>query len=180
MKVSLPADISSALMDGVVLCHLANHVRPRSVSSIHVPSPAVVRHPLICLYLFLSVSLYLWLSISLSPFLSFSLSFPFFFYLPLPLSVSSVFLFLSLSIILFTFFLFLSYFLSLSLSASLFLFLSLLSIYFFTAFYSSVSFHLSLSPPRCSKSTSLLYVHLFHLILPYFILFIHLFYLSFR
>lgn len=43
LKVSLPADISSALMDGVVLCHLANHVRPRSVSSIHVPSPAVVR-----------------------------------------------------------------------------------------------------------------------------------------
>ncbi|KAK8392681.1 hypothetical protein O3P69_014843 [Scylla paramamosain] len=41
LKVSLPADISSALMDGVVLCHLANHVRPRSVSSIHVPSPAV-------------------------------------------------------------------------------------------------------------------------------------------
>ncbi|XP_071536035.1 leucine-rich repeat and calponin homology domain-containing protein isoform X10 [Panulirus ornatus] len=41
LKVSLPADISAALMDGVVLCHLANHVRPRSVSSIHVPSPAV-------------------------------------------------------------------------------------------------------------------------------------------
>lgn len=29
-------------MDGVVLCHLANHIRPRSVASIHVPSPAVV------------------------------------------------------------------------------------------------------------------------------------------
>lgn len=43
LKVSLPADLSAALMDGVVLCHLANHVRPRSVSSIHVPSPAVVR-----------------------------------------------------------------------------------------------------------------------------------------
>ncbi|XP_030606953.1 leucine-rich repeat and calponin homology domain-containing protein 1-like [Archocentrus centrarchus] len=28
-------------MDGVVLCHLANHIRPRSVASIHVPSPAV-------------------------------------------------------------------------------------------------------------------------------------------
>ncbi|XP_063610750.1 leucine-rich repeat and calponin homology domain-containing protein 2-like isoform X2 [Penaeus indicus] len=41
LKVSLPADLSAALMDGVVLCHLANHVRPRSVSSIHVPSPAV-------------------------------------------------------------------------------------------------------------------------------------------
>lgn len=31
-------------MDGVVLCHLANHIRPRSVASIHVPSPAVVSH----------------------------------------------------------------------------------------------------------------------------------------
>ncbi|XP_039620749.1 DISP complex protein LRCH3 isoform X7 [Polypterus senegalus] len=41
LKVSLPSDLGSALTDGVVLCHLANHVRPRSVSSIHVPSPAV-------------------------------------------------------------------------------------------------------------------------------------------
>lgn len=29
-------------MDGVVLCHLANYVRPRSVASIHVPSHTVV------------------------------------------------------------------------------------------------------------------------------------------
>lgn len=42
LKVTLPEDLSSALTDGVVLCHLANHVRPRSVASIHVPSPAVV------------------------------------------------------------------------------------------------------------------------------------------
>ncbi|XP_047247081.1 DISP complex protein LRCH3 isoform X1 [Girardinichthys multiradiatus] len=41
LKVTLPCDLGSALTDGVVLCHLANHVRPRSVSSIHVPSPAV-------------------------------------------------------------------------------------------------------------------------------------------
>uniref|UniRef100_A0A8C5EFG8 Calponin-homology (CH) domain-containing protein n=1 Tax=Gouania willdenowi TaxID=441366 RepID=A0A8C5EFG8_GOUWI len=41
LKVSLPSDLGSALTDGVVLCHLANHVRPRSVPSIHVPSPAV-------------------------------------------------------------------------------------------------------------------------------------------
>uniref|UniRef100_A0A4W5Q1N9 Leucine-rich repeats and calponin homology (CH) domain containing 3 n=1 Tax=Hucho hucho TaxID=62062 RepID=A0A4W5Q1N9_9TELE len=34
-------DLGAALTDGVVLCHLANHVRPRSVPSIHVPSPAV-------------------------------------------------------------------------------------------------------------------------------------------
>lgn len=40
--MTLPRDLASALTDGVVLCHLANHVRPRSVASIHVPSPAVV------------------------------------------------------------------------------------------------------------------------------------------
>ncbi|KAG1683978.1 Leucine-rich repeat and calponin y domain-containing protein 3 [Nymphon striatum] len=41
LKVELPQDLSCALIDGVVLCHLANNVRPRSVPSIHVPSPAV-------------------------------------------------------------------------------------------------------------------------------------------
>ncbi|XP_067121970.1 DISP complex protein LRCH3 isoform X2 [Centruroides vittatus] len=41
LKVTLPEDLGSALMDGVVLCHLANRVRPHSVASIHVPSPAV-------------------------------------------------------------------------------------------------------------------------------------------
>ncbi|KAM4561859.1 leucine-rich repeat and calponin homology domain-containing protein 1 isoform 2-T2 [Fundulus diaphanus] len=41
LKVMLPEDLGSSLMDGVVLCHLANHIRPRSVASIHVPSPAV-------------------------------------------------------------------------------------------------------------------------------------------
>ncbi|KAK2719909.1 DISP complex protein LRCH3-like isoform X2 [Artemia franciscana] len=46
LKVSLPEDLGSALSDGVVLCHLANSVRPRSVSSIHVPSPAVPKLPL--------------------------------------------------------------------------------------------------------------------------------------
>ncbi|XP_041707175.2 leucine-rich repeat and calponin homology domain-containing protein 2 isoform X4 [Coregonus clupeaformis] len=41
LKVLLPDNVGAALMDGVVLCHLANHIRPRSVASIHVPSPAV-------------------------------------------------------------------------------------------------------------------------------------------
>lgn len=45
LKVDLPEDLGTSLMDGVVLCHLANHIRPRSVGSIHVPSPAVVRNP---------------------------------------------------------------------------------------------------------------------------------------
>ncbi|XP_074844112.1 leucine-rich repeat and calponin homology domain-containing protein 1 isoform X2 [Carettochelys insculpta] len=41
LKICLPEDLGSALMDGVVLCHLVNNIRPRSVGSIHVPSPAV-------------------------------------------------------------------------------------------------------------------------------------------
>uniref|UniRef100_A0A8C4N3N8 Calponin-homology (CH) domain-containing protein n=1 Tax=Eptatretus burgeri TaxID=7764 RepID=A0A8C4N3N8_EPTBU len=44
LKTLLPGDpvnLGSALMDGVVLCHLINQIRPRSVPSIHVPSPAV-------------------------------------------------------------------------------------------------------------------------------------------
>lgn len=41
LKMALPEDLAPALTDGVVLCHLANYVRPRSVASIHVPSPAV-------------------------------------------------------------------------------------------------------------------------------------------
>jgi len=42
LKVSLGDDLAASLADGVVLCHIANHVSPRAVSSIHVPSPAVV------------------------------------------------------------------------------------------------------------------------------------------
>lgn len=38
LKINLPDDLAMALQDGVVLCHLANYVRPRSVASIHVPS----------------------------------------------------------------------------------------------------------------------------------------------
>ncbi|XP_026487490.2 leucine-rich repeat and calponin homology domain-containing protein isoform X2 [Vanessa tameamea] len=40
LKMSLPEQLPAVLADGVVLCHLANHVRPRSVASVHVPSPA--------------------------------------------------------------------------------------------------------------------------------------------
>ena len=45
VQVSLGEDLPSSLTDGVVLCHIANHVSPRAVSSIHVPSPAVVSPP---------------------------------------------------------------------------------------------------------------------------------------
>ncbi|XP_040581736.1 leucine-rich repeat and calponin homology domain-containing protein isoform X7 [Lepeophtheirus salmonis] len=41
LRLTLPDDISGSLVDGVILCHMANHVKPRSVPSIHVPSPAV-------------------------------------------------------------------------------------------------------------------------------------------
>ncbi|XP_016144555.1 leucine-rich repeat and calponin homology domain-containing protein 4 isoform X1 [Sinocyclocheilus grahami] len=41
LKISLPEDLGEALSNGTVLCQLANHVRPRSVSIIHIPSPAV-------------------------------------------------------------------------------------------------------------------------------------------
>ena len=38
----LPEDLAEALASGVILCQLANQLRPRSVPFIHVPSPAVV------------------------------------------------------------------------------------------------------------------------------------------
>jgi hypothetical protein len=41
LRITMPQDISAALADGVILCHVANHVRPRAVPSIHVPSPSV-------------------------------------------------------------------------------------------------------------------------------------------
>ena len=42
LRITLPEDLPFALQDGVVLCHIANHVKPRAVPSIHVPSAAVV------------------------------------------------------------------------------------------------------------------------------------------
>ncbi|KAG5853293.1 hypothetical protein ANANG_G00071600 [Anguilla anguilla] len=41
LKLTLPDDLGEALSNGTILCQLANHVRPRSVSIIHIPSPAV-------------------------------------------------------------------------------------------------------------------------------------------
>lgn len=41
LKISLPEDLGEVLSNGTVLCQLANQVRPRSVSIIHIPSPAV-------------------------------------------------------------------------------------------------------------------------------------------
>lgn len=41
LKISLPEDLGEALSNGTVLCQLVNHIRPRSVSIIHIPSPAV-------------------------------------------------------------------------------------------------------------------------------------------
>uniref|UniRef100_A0A1A8LV88 Leucine-rich repeats and calponin homology (CH) domain containing 4 n=1 Tax=Nothobranchius pienaari TaxID=704102 RepID=A0A1A8LV88_9TELE len=41
LKMTLPEDLGDALSNGTVLCQLVNHIRPRSVSIIHIPSPAV-------------------------------------------------------------------------------------------------------------------------------------------
>ncbi|XP_051912944.1 leucine-rich repeat and calponin homology domain-containing protein 4 isoform X2 [Hippocampus zosterae] len=41
LKITLGEDLAEALRDGTVLCQLVNSVRARSVSVIHVPSPAV-------------------------------------------------------------------------------------------------------------------------------------------
>ncbi|MCJ8731478.1 hypothetical protein PDJAM_G00200020 [Pangasius djambal] len=41
LKITLPEDLGESLSNGTILCQLANHVRPRSVSIIHIPSPAV-------------------------------------------------------------------------------------------------------------------------------------------
>nr|XP_011420233.2 leucine-rich repeat and calponin homology domain-containing protein 2 isoform X9 [Crassostrea gigas] len=41
LKVTLPDNLPESLRDGVLLCQFANNIRPRSVLSIHVPSPAV-------------------------------------------------------------------------------------------------------------------------------------------
>ena len=45
LKITLPEDLGEALSNGTVLCQLVNHIRPRSVSIIHIPSPAVVNEP---------------------------------------------------------------------------------------------------------------------------------------
>ncbi|XP_008297868.1 leucine-rich repeat and calponin homology domain-containing protein 4 isoform X2 [Stegastes partitus] len=41
LKITLPEDLGEALSNGTVLCQLVNHIKPRSVLTIHVPSPAV-------------------------------------------------------------------------------------------------------------------------------------------
>ncbi|XP_047449292.1 leucine-rich repeat and calponin homology domain-containing protein 4 isoform X2 [Mugil cephalus] len=41
LKINLPEDLGEALSNGTVLCQLVNQIRPRSVSIIHIPSPAV-------------------------------------------------------------------------------------------------------------------------------------------
>lgn len=41
LKITLPEDLGEALSNGTVLCQLVNHIRPRTVSIIHIPSPAV-------------------------------------------------------------------------------------------------------------------------------------------
>ena len=42
LRIPIPDNVSGALADGVILCHIANHVKPRAVATIHVPSAGVV------------------------------------------------------------------------------------------------------------------------------------------
>lgn len=42
LKVTLPDDLPASLADGVVLCHLINHIRKGLIPSIHIPSAGVV------------------------------------------------------------------------------------------------------------------------------------------
>ncbi|KAM4676994.1 leucine-rich repeat and calponin homology domain-containing protein 4 isoform 2-T2 [Discoglossus pictus] len=49
LNVTLGEPLSEFLANGVILCQLLNHLRPRSISSIHVPSPAVPKlNPVKC------------------------------------------------------------------------------------------------------------------------------------
>ncbi|XP_078381147.1 leucine-rich repeat and calponin homology domain-containing protein 1-like [Oculina patagonica] len=41
LKVALPDDLPASLADGVVLCHLINHIRKGMIPSIHIPSAGV-------------------------------------------------------------------------------------------------------------------------------------------
>ncbi|XP_049423975.1 leucine-rich repeat and calponin homology domain-containing protein 4 isoform X1 [Epinephelus fuscoguttatus] len=41
LKITLPEDLGEALSNGTILCQLVNQIRQRSVSIIHIPSPAV-------------------------------------------------------------------------------------------------------------------------------------------
>ncbi|MFT7809767.1 leucine-rich repeat and calponin homology domain-containing protein 4 [Arapaima gigas] len=41
LKITMPEDLGEALSNGTILCQLANYIRPRAVSIIHIPSPAV-------------------------------------------------------------------------------------------------------------------------------------------
>lgn len=41
LKITLPDDLPASLADGVVLCHLINHIRKGMIPSIHIPSAGV-------------------------------------------------------------------------------------------------------------------------------------------
>ena len=43
LRINLPDDLPAALADGVVLCHLVNHVRKSTIQHIHVPTAGMVR-----------------------------------------------------------------------------------------------------------------------------------------
>ncbi|PIO14662.1 hypothetical protein AB205_0148840 [Aquarana catesbeiana] len=49
LNVTLQDSLCESLANGVILCQLLNHLRPRSIPFIHVPSPAVPKlNPVKC------------------------------------------------------------------------------------------------------------------------------------
>ncbi len=51
LGTKLPDDLPAALADGVVLCHLVNHVKKSTIPVIHVPSGGMVCcHLSVCLH----------------------------------------------------------------------------------------------------------------------------------
>ena len=42
LRIKLPDDLPASLSDGIVLCHLVNHLRKGTIQVIHVPSSGVV------------------------------------------------------------------------------------------------------------------------------------------
>lgn len=42
LRIKLPDDLPASLSDGIVLCHLVNHLRKSTIPVIHVPSSGVV------------------------------------------------------------------------------------------------------------------------------------------
>ena len=61
LSITLPDDLPAALSDGVVLCHLVNHVTKSTIPVIHVPSAGMVSRLLLLLLSLLLLKVLLFL-----------------------------------------------------------------------------------------------------------------------